>query len=112
MIPADDSDRIVALARLGWATKQIAVEVGCSTRTVQRVRLSAGVSTPPPRPWTVEELLLAGELLADGASVAEVGRTFGRVNGGDLYRHFPGHAWSPRECGTWARFVARMSGTL
>lgn len=90
------------------ATEQAKV-LGLSERTVQRIRRDhLGLSDAPSfRPLTEDEKRRAEQLLDDGASFREVGKTLGR-NESTISRHFPGRGWQPVQSGFYARFMERI----
>src|SRR5690606_9276142 len=95
-----DHEEIARLTRAGVSAPQIATRLGCTTRTVTRVRAELGLTQSMPanacRPISAARLARAQELLDDGASFTEVGRTLG-VSFGTLRKHFPGRQWSADE---------------
>lgn len=82
---AQRRERVVDLTALGHSAPQIAAAVGCTPRTVVRIRARAGISQPAGGPLTDDEIHCARALLDDGASFSEVARTLGRS-----YRHLRG----------------------
>lgn len=93
-------ERVVELTREGHTAPTIADILGCSVRTVQRIRTERGVSQALQfSPMTPDELAQAQRLLEDGCSYGEVARTLGRTHN-TIARHFPGSGWS-RGGGAW-----------
>lgn len=105
----DDERRaqIADLARRGFGTKQIADKLGVCTRSVQRIRDEHGCAVRKAPALTGSEILRATELLEDGASYAEVGRTIGR-NPGNLARAIPGYKFDAQQAATVAALARRM----
>ncbi|AEK08599.1 hypothetical protein PBI_DLANE_55 [Mycobacterium phage DLane] len=96
---------ILSMTRDGFSAKHIGEVVGCSPRTVTRVRAAADARVMNPRrftPLTADQLEFAEYLLEDGASYQEVARTLG-VSRTTIERHFPGRAWTKRQA---AEFTA------
>jgi DNA-binding NarL/FixJ family response regulator len=78
-IVAERDARVAQLHLRGFSDTQIAQEIGITTRTVQRSKRRQGIrDREAPRLFTPEEDAIARQLLADGASYGEVGRTLGR----------------------------------
>lgn len=89
--------RVIELSRRGVPVADIATVMGMTTTSVFRIRQRYGLShRPPPRRWTPDELSLAEELLAGGASCAEVARTLGRQPS-VVRRRFPQYRWTPQQ---------------
>lgn len=106
-----DYASIAELHRLGYTANQIAVRVGCSTRTVERWRRSQGLTERPAHasyPATPERLEAARSMLADGASHKDICLTL-RMNRETLRRHFPGTAWTPSQSGHLAQMVRQLN---
>ena len=106
--PRVDEAEIVRMHECGLSVSQIAIRVGCCTRTVQRVRHEHGLSAPVAANAFVrvaqERLDSAAALFADGASRAEVTKTIG-LHQRTIEKYFPGTAWSMSDAGRWARTV-------
>lgn len=96
-VVADRRAKVVEWTRWGVTARQISIRLGITERSVQRHRAAAGIAK---RQWadrlTVEELARAEELLDDGCSFAEVGRTLGR-DMRTIRHHFPGRGWTPEQ---------------
>lgn len=89
-----DYDTILELSRSGWSLAEVAGRVGCTKRTVSRVRKLGGVSGPSRwRRVTPELIEAARAMVDDGASWAEIQRTL-RVGEHTLQKYLPGTAWS------------------
>jgi IS30 family transposase len=101
-------DAIIRLTRAGESAPAIAARLGICERTVQRVRVRAGISPPPVSRFTPDEIRLAESLLADGASYGEVARTLGRHQ--TVVRNkFPNHsAWASSSGVELARMFAAL----
>jgi IS30 family transposase len=99
---------IAALTRAGYTAPQIAEALGITTRTVQRARVRTGVAKPfCGIPLSEDEKQRAAEMLDDGASYKEVGRTLGRADTA-IGRHFPGRSEWQR--GSGHRYRELMDG--
>ncbi|QGH77876.1 helix-turn-helix DNA-binding domain protein [Mycobacterium phage Kenuha5] len=98
---------ILSMTRDGFSARHIAEVVGCSPRTVTRVRAAADARVMNPdrfTPLTADQLEFAEYLVEDGASYQEVARTLG-VSRTTIERHFPGRAWTKRQA---AEFTALL----
>lgn len=85
--------QVVEMTRQGLTAVQIGFALGITERSVVRHRRAAGVSLRSlADPMTPEELERAQQLLDDGCSYAEVGRTLGRA-ARTLRNHFPNQGW-------------------
>lgn len=62
----------------GFSATQIAQELNITRRSVFRHRQAAGISHSPGRPITPEEDARIREMLEDGVSIPEIGRTINR----------------------------------
>ena len=110
--PRFDREEIGRLTKTGWSAAKIADQLGCTERTVIRVRVSLGITQPlsPNASLRIspERLERARLLIEDGASHNEVRRTLG-VNAETLLRHFPGTQWSRAEVASFTRSVRMFS---
>lgn len=100
-----DQQRLAALHADGKSAREIAEILGCTPRTVVRWRSITG-HTVRPAPVRVSPSVKerALQLLADGCSLAEVGRTVG-VDQSTVGRWFPdAPRMSSAEVVEWARF--------
>ena len=108
--PRIDHAEILRLHHRGLTARQIAERVGCTTKTVQRVRKANGLSRVVPAtvgvPVSTERLEFAARLFDDGASRAEVRRSVG-MGWGTLAKFFPGRAWTKAEASAFANVVRR-----
>ncbi len=59
-------------------------------------------------PMTAAEHEVAERLIAEGCSYSEVARTIGRSHA-TVAKRFPGHAWSPKECGQFRAALRRAN---
>ena len=112
MRPAEETnarrDRVVDLTRQGHTAKQIADLLGVTKRTVARDRTATGCAQTKAPLLTADELERAKEMLEDGASYQEVGRTLGRY--GTTIRHrFPGYTLTKEEAAHRAVLGRRMA---
>lgn len=112
-VKLSDEDRaeIVRLTAAGVGTVELAARYGVTRRTIGRVREAHGVSKPPKPRYSAELLESARELLEDGCSYNEVGRTLD-IAPQNLARRLPGYAWPPQQAGTHARLVRELGGVL
>lgn len=101
-------ERIVEMTRLGMSASQIAEIVGCSDRTVVRVRAREGIAGHCPPPLSAEKVSAAEEMLTDGCSIRETARTLG-VSYESVHRRFPGRGWSKSQCAEY-RTALRVFG--
>lgn len=97
------------LTKEGYSLSEIAVRLGVSRRQVVTYRKEAGVTQPAYQPYTPEQLETAVNLLEDGASYAEVGRTIKRAPH-HLRMKFPGYGWKADESGAFG-YMMRKTGT-
>lgn len=104
-------EAIAPLHALGYSAKEIAVRVGCSSRTVTRWRSQAGVAQHLPegaaRPVSAVKLRAAAVLLADGASYAEVSRTV-HIAKDTLKRHLPGYTYTAQQSAEVAAIARKL----
>jgi DNA-binding CsgD family transcriptional regulator len=99
---------VAALTRAGCTAPMIAEKLQISTRTVQRIRGKTGCAERKAPLLTGSEILAAIELLEDGASYEEVGRTLGR-NAVTIARNIPGYKLGKREVAERAALGRRMA---
>ncbi|APU93057.1 helix-turn-helix DNA binding domain protein [Mycobacterium phage Bubbles123] len=98
---------VLAMTRDGFSAKHIGDVIGCSARTVVRVRARGDARVMDPElftPLTQEQKDFARYLLDDGAPYQEVARTLG-VSSTTIEKHFPGRAWTKRQA---AEFTALL----
>jgi hypothetical protein len=108
-----DRTAAAALMRAGMSITETAIQLKCSTRTVDRIRRELGIrSRPPCRPFTADELATIERWIADGASVADALRTVGRDPHASYSSRFRGRGWSRRQVGEYATALrlARKAG--
>lgn len=93
--------------RRGESAALIASRLGCTPRTVVRIRAALGIAKPAPHSsWmTPDEVERARALLDDGASCTEVARTLGR-DSTTILKRFPQYRWTKTEA---AQLGALMS---
>jgi IS30 family transposase len=101
-------DRVVELTRKGFMVTEISALLGVAERTVTRDRVARGCAEPRWIAVTGRELLRAKEMLDDGASYSEVGRTLGRAPQ-SISRHLPGYQWTREQAVQAATLGRRMS---
>lgn len=102
-------ERVVELTRQGYSAPAIAAFIGITKRSVVRIRSEMGIAQPPSGPpLTDAEKARAAQLLADGCSYTDVGRTLGR-HPHSLRRHFPGMGWERQQCGEFSALMRRAN---
>ncbi|AEK07823.1 DNA binding protein [Mycobacterium phage Yoshi] len=89
---------ILLMTREGCSAKHIGEVVGCSDRTVVRVRAAgdARLASAQFVPLSQEQKDFAQYLLDDGAPYNEVARTLG-VSRTTVEKYFPGYRWSKKQ---------------
>ena len=111
--PRLDHAEIIRLHHYGLTVRQIAEQVGCTMRTVQRVKSANGLAQQVPAtvgvPVSAERLAFAAQLFDDGASQWEVRRTT-RLHQRTLQKHFPGRGWGPTQAAAFGNQVRRLNG--
>lgn len=97
-MPAHKTDRnaIADLHHQGLTAPQIAKQLGCSERTVERARKELGIS--PAARMTPERRARIQEMVNDGWSWKEIERTEG-AHWDTMARHFPGTQWTHQHAG-------------
>lgn len=106
-----DTEKFLKLQAAGCTAREIATELGVTTRTIVRARASHGLSasTNSGRRVTAERLEAARRLLEDGCSRNQVAVTL-RMDWATIARHFPeSPVWSPQEAGRYARMVRDLN---
>ncbi|WRQ08559.1 TC3 transposase [Mycobacterium phage mcgavigan] len=101
---------VLAMTRDGFSAKHIGEVVGCSPRTVTRVRAAADARVMNPdrfTPLTADQLEFAEYLLEDGAPYQEVASTLG-VSRTTIEKHFPGRAWKPKQIAEYQSLMVRF----
>ncbi|ASZ74435.1 DNA binding protein [Mycobacterium phage Wachhund] len=101
---------VLAMTRDGFSARHIAEVVGCSPRTVTRVRAAADARVMNPdrfTPLTADQLEFAEYLLEDGAPYQEVASTLG-VSRTTIEKHFPGRAWKPKQIAEYQSLMVRF----
>lgn len=96
-IDEDIQRAIVEMSRQGMLVKTIADKLHISQRTVERYRDRTNTKAFEHKPLTEAELARAKELLEDGASYADVGRTIGRSPHA-IRKRIPGYSWPLSQC--------------
>lgn len=82
---------VVQLGRKGMSLPEIAAHCGVNERTINRDREKLGLAGPLRVPLSREEHERIQEMLADGVSAAEIGRTIGRSYK-TILAHYPGRS--------------------
>ncbi|AEK07821.1 DNA binding protein [Mycobacterium phage Yoshi] len=104
-------ERIVSLTWDGWSIEQIATDIGCTSRTVTRVRGKHNITRGRALdPIPVEKLAVAARLLEEGASYTEAANTVG-CSRSVLAAKFPGRGWDRKQCAEW-RSIIRMERAI
>lgn len=85
------------LTESGYFARQIADELGISPRSVTRIRASLGISQPLARRFSEEEHQQVLDMLEDGVSLPEIGRTIGRSSD-VLWRRYKGMSQGKSLC--------------
>jgi DNA-binding NarL/FixJ family response regulator len=106
---AERNNTIIRLTKQGWTAQQIAEHVGLCTRSITRIRVATGIAQPfTGHPLTPQEHNTAQQLLNDGASYAEIGRTLGRSDK-VIATHFPGQSqWRRGQGNQWRTMKAKL----
>ncbi|MFV8049764.1 hypothetical protein [Mycobacterium sp. 48b] len=106
----DDENRIVELTKQDQSAALIAEIIGTTKRTVQRVRSRRHATVSQrryPHQLTAEQISTAEQLLDDGASYAEVGRTIG-IDPQSVQLRWPNRGWTPQMRGQHSAFIRNM----
>lgn len=90
--------------------RQIAEALGCSVRTVEKIRQELGISGPGAVPYSDETKAKAREMLEEGASYNEVSRTLG-IPTRRLSGWFPGMGWTAKQAAEY-RYLKRQMDEL
>ncbi|WNM68446.1 helix-turn-helix DNA binding domain protein [Mycobacterium phage Starcevich] len=101
---------ILLMTREGWSAKHIGEVVGCSARTVVRVRAAGDARLASPNqfvPLSQEQKDFAQYLLDDGAPYNEVARTLG-VSRTTVEKYFPGYGWSKKQAAEFRALVRKF----
>lgn len=94
-----DRDRVKTLVGQGLTAREISKRLGCSEKTIGRIKLELGVSHPyRGRPMTETRLHAIWQMLYDGWSHEEIHRTEG-ADVETIRKYFPGTAWTFRQAG-------------
>lgn len=104
------TQQIAELTRAGYSIPQIAECLGISEATVTNHRRRAGVSQPrvAAPPMSDTELARCKQLLEDGCSYTEVGRTIGRSDR-TIAKHFPGHGYNQQQIAEYRKIVKQLN---
>lgn len=99
----------VDLHAKGMSVADIAVRVGRNPKTILawRHRLNGTVPAPQKR-LTPEEEKIAEQMLDDGASYAEIGRTLG-YDGSAISWRFPGRGWTSLQTGQFVSMLRKYN---
>ena len=104
MPPARFHDEILAMTRQGMRAADIAARLGVCQSTVHKVREKTGNQVRTMRPFTADEIAQAEQMLDDGCSYNEVGRTLGR-QGHVIAKRWPGRGWSRHDSATYGALM-------
>lgn len=108
--PRYDREQIAALTRQGKTAAQIAELLGCTERTVSRVRIETGTAKPVSpysgKPVSPERLEQARLMLNDGAPWSEISRTL-HISEHSLAKHFPGTQWTREQMNDLSAAIQR-----
>ena len=99
-----DREQFAALAQSGATNAQLADHFEVSHATITRLRKAAGCAGPTRTAPTPETLARVAELLQDGWSHKEIHRS-GIMHPETIRKHFPGTAWTQRECDDHRRAI-------
>lgn len=102
--------QIVDLTHKGLSSNAIALQLGVNDRTVHRVRRKRRLAKPCPPKLSDDEKRRAKDLLDDGASYKEVGRTLNRADR-TIARALPGYTMTKAqvaEIAAMGRWMARI----
>lgn len=103
-----DASRIIELTREGIPVARIAEMMDCSDRSVNRVRVRAGLGGPAAIPLSAEEIAAIRSLLEDGCSLRETARTTGRSRW-IIAKKFPEYGWTAQQGGAFGALLARKA---
>ena len=101
-------EKVVSLTKMGFSAREISLMVGVTARQVSRDRKRAKIQKPASVPLSEEEIEVAREMLHDGCSYTEAGRTIGR-NYKALQRAVPGYGWDRSRGGKYARMLSALN---
>lgn len=100
-----DHERILELGAQGLTNRQISEHVGGTPNSIGVIRRKNGQGRPGAnQKMTEAEISRARELLEDGASYKEVGRTLGR-HYNTIRFHLPGYGWTYKESGQFGMMM-------
>jgi len=110
----DKRDReIIKLTKANKTSKEISQIIGCSERTVVRVRKNSNcMVSPAPKKFTNEELQRAKKILDEGGTYSEALKTIGRHRGSiqSLKKKLPGYKiWTRKESSDYAALVRKLN---
>lgn len=113
MSTTTDFDRIAELHAAGKSAPEIALAVGCTSRTVQRWRQRTGNTLAPRRdPYPDSVRQQAARLIADGCNIQETARTVG-VDPNTIKRWMPDAPRMTRiERSQWAAYCKHHRDVL
>lgn len=93
---AERRERVLELHAAGLTTAQMAAALGVHRSTIKRDTHALGRSVPNRRIRSADVWERVKELLDDGCSATEAGRTVG-VTATAVLAHFPGRGWTPQQ---------------
>lgn len=109
-----DEDLLLRERAAGKSYRELAARFNITTKTVQRVLMKHGLTTPRPEAsYRVDDAWKAEveRLLDEETPYIEVARTMG-CNTQTLRRHFPGRGWKPEQIGRHGNAVRKANRDL
>ena len=107
-LKADDLAVVERMTRSGHSAPQIAEQLGCTSRTVQRARVRLGIAQPAATAYPTDVWDMAQQMIQDGCSHKEVARTLG-IAATTIGRRFPGTGWTKQQGAEWWGQVRRLA---
>lgn len=102
-----DPEVVRELTERGNSAAQIAMMVGCSKRTVTRIRARLGISQPGAVLYSDETRATVYEMLKDGMSYLEVSRTM-QIPPKRLWKWFPGMGWDAEQTAAYRHMLREL----
>ncbi|QGJ93518.1 helix-turn-helix DNA binding domain protein [Arthrobacter phage Mufasa8] len=108
--PKADQEEFLQLHHQGLSASQIAERMGCTARTIVRLRARTGVAAPAPTGKRVDAEWHAKvrELHAEGLSQTDIARLTG-VTPQTVARHHPDTGWDRPTIGRYGRAVKTLN---
>lgn len=105
-----DWELIAKLTREGKTARQVSELLGCTKKTVHRVRLATGTAQQIPefagKPITAERLEQIRSMVEDGTPVREIEKTLGTSHQ-TVNKYFPGASWSREQISEHTSVIQR-----